>query len=129
MLYKKNWSETKERFTAWWGHKGTGRLLINLWAYRTEALKLPDEQHFNNDSERYLDIKKIFGQKAERFFTFVGLGGYQPDVTIEKADKFVRKFGAGGFYFRFAVMPRSDAEALFIKADREWEYLLIDRTF
>lgn len=52
---------------------------------------------------------------------WLALTGYEPDVAVEKADRLVRKFGAGGFYFFFPRMDRSDAEALLIKADREWK--------
>jgi hypothetical protein len=52
---------------------------------------------------------------------WVNLTGYVPDVAVEMADGLVKKFGGGGFYFFFPTMDRAEADALLIKADREWK--------
>ena len=52
---------------------------------------------------------------------WVSLYGYSPDVAVRKADRLVRKFGGEGFYFQFPRMDRPEAEALLLKAEREWK--------
>ena len=52
---------------------------------------------------------------------WVSLGDYTPDVAVAKAERLVRKFGAGGFYFLFPDMTKKDAETLLIKAEKEWK--------
>ena len=52
---------------------------------------------------------------------WVGLYEYSPEVAVEKADKLVRKLGGDGFYFQMPQMEKKDAEALLIKAEREWK--------
>jgi 5-methyltetrahydrofolate--homocysteine methyltransferase len=51
---------------------------------------------------------------------WVGLYEYGPEGSVAKADRLVRKFGAQGFYFQFPPMEKKDAEALLLKAEREW---------
>lgn len=49
------------------------------------------------------------------------LTAYAPDEAMAKADRLVRKFGGEGFYFQFPRMDREEADALLIKAEREWK--------
>jgi len=52
---------------------------------------------------------------------WIALADYSPDIAIQKADELVRKFGAKGFYFLMPDMTRKEADALILKADREWK--------
>jgi 5-methyltetrahydrofolate--homocysteine methyltransferase len=52
---------------------------------------------------------------------WVALSDYPSETAIEKANKLVKKFGAKDFYFLMPDMSVKEAEALLIKADREWK--------
>jgi len=49
------------------------------------------------------------------------LNEYSVEESIYRADALVKKFGANGLFFHFPVMSQKQAEALMIKADREWK--------
>ena len=51
---------------------------------------------------------------------WISLTEYTPEEAVFYADTLVRKFGAKGFYFHFPNMTESQAEALMIKAEKEW---------
>ena len=51
---------------------------------------------------------------------WVYLAEYQPEEAVYYADRLVKAFGHRGLFFHFPDMPRKQAEALLLKADREW---------
>lgn len=83
MQYKSNWSEARERFTAWWAHKSTGRPLINLWAVRDIPL-LADEEpvEFHSDAERYLNVDRIVRLYQREMAHAELLAEAMPDVSL-----------------------------------------------
>lgn len=52
---------------------------------------------------------------------WIGLSDYEPEEAIAVADQLVKKFGPAGMYFHFPYMPRDMADALLIKAERDWK--------
>lgn len=52
---------------------------------------------------------------------WLGMGGYPFEEAVARADRLVKKFGAKGFYFHFPTMTPEQADALLLKAEREWK--------
>ena len=53
---------------------------------------------------------------------WVGLSEYSLEEAVAHADTLVKKFGSKGLYFQFPYMTAEQADALMIKADRDWKY-------
>jgi len=77
------------------------------------------ERHPPPGEECWYDLYRMIKDADKGLW--IALFDYAPDVAVQKADRLVRKFGAKGFYFLMPKMDRQDADALLIKAEREWK--------
>jgi hypothetical protein len=108
MIYKENWMEAKERFTAWWAHRSTGRPMMNLWASRGKPLHQHIEvEDFASDGERYLSASKIVNMSINEIAMFEPLAEAMPSISLN--------LGAGSMSLYLGCEPEFRQESVWFK--------------
>lgn len=108
MRFKENWGETKERFSAWWGHRSTGRPPMNLWTYRDKPLGgLAPAWEPGNAAMQYLDVQGIVGSSLNGFLSREPLAEAMPSVSLN--------LGAGSMALYLGCEPKFTRESVWFE--------------
>ncbi len=108
MQFKSNWQETKERFTAWWEHRSTGRPLIRVWTNREKPLGVPPEpEDFTDDADYYLNVEKWVSLTLNSYAVLEPLGEAMPQLSFN--------LGAGSMALYLGAEPNFRRESVWFE--------------
>lgn len=83
MRYKENWSETKQRFNAWWNGEKTDRPMLRIIARRKKPLEaLETVQPAINPKDRCLDVESIVKEFRNYCRTHIFMAEAFPNADV-----------------------------------------------
>ncbi len=88
MNFNNNWSQAKQRWSAWWNKEDTGRPLLNVQAFR----EIPLGGNYNTSTfsslqNKYTDAKKITENKLNYWSNVEPLAEAMPFVDLNLGKK------------------------------------------